>query len=182
MMGGMARSPDEAEPKAAAPDAGAEAREHYAPLDIGALRESVPPADVRAAAPATLDVRSEQWPHAHLANDARKAVIDLHQAGRPVELQQTLVIARGAWSAPRAFLERRSPASPTDTGWYFAPTELGGITAMNTVPVRDLLEVRPDLREVLTLPDGYLVVLDAQGVRSIFTPTGDDAWAAKPAE
>jgi hypothetical protein len=93
---------------------------------------------------------------------------------------QTLVVAKDTLSAPRIFLERRPPAGEKDAGWYLAPAPTSGIVALNTVPVRDLLEVRPDLRELLALPEGYLVVLAADGIRSIFTPTGHDLWAVPP--
>ncbi len=148
-------------------------------LDIAALRGKVPPADVRAAAP-EIDIRDEKWGLPPLSTDARKAVVELKQPLTPVEPSHTVVMAKGAWSAARIYLERRSPSSPTDTGWYIAPTGAAGIVALNKVLVRDLLDVRPDLRELLSLPEGDLAIVDNQGIRSIFTPAGEDLVARKP--
>jgi hypothetical protein len=111
---------------------------------------------------------------------ARKAVVDLNLPAAPVGDDQTLVVAKDTWAATRLFLERRAPAGPDDTGWYLAPAPTTGIIAINTVPVRDLLEVRPDFRELLVLPEGHLLVLAADGIRSVFTPAGDDLWRATP--
>lgn len=148
-------------------------------LDIAALRGNVPPPDVRAAAPDT-DIREEQWTLPVLSADARKAIVDLKQPVTPVDPAQTVVMAKGAWSAPRIYLERRAATSPADAGWYIASTDTTGIAALNKVLVRDLLEIRPDFRELLTLPEGYLAIVDSDGVRSIFTPVGEDLIPKKP--
>jgi hypothetical protein len=171
--GSMSRAPDEAI-----------ASQSYEGLDIAALRESVPPADVRAAAPAA-DIREEPWLIPPIGIDARKAFIslDIPKEAAPAE-GQTLVIVKGAWAAPVIFLERRDPAGPADTGWYLAPaTAKPGIVALHTVPVRDLLEIRPDFRELLLSGNGNVIVLDRHGIRSVFTPNGDDLWSAhRPAD
>jgi hypothetical protein len=166
----MSRAPDEMGQGGAGPGV----------LDIAALRANVPPPEVRAAAPET-DIREENWELPALSTDARKAVVELKQPVTPVESGQTLVMAKGAWSAPRIYLERRAATSPTDTGWYIASTDTTGIVALNKVLVRDLLEIRPDFRELLTLPEGYLAVVDRDGVRSVFTPVGEDLASRKPA-
>ena len=163
----MSRSPDEAWKGTGA-------------LDIAALRANVPPPEVRAAAPDT-DIREEKWELPALSTDARKAVVELKQTATPVDSSQTVVMAKGTWSAPRIYLERRAATSPTDTGWYIASTDTAGIVALNKVLVRDLLEIRPDLRELLALPEGYLAVVDREGIRSVFTPVGEDLMARKPA-
>jgi hypothetical protein len=164
----MSRSPDEIGGKAAGV------------FDIAALRANVPPPEVRAAAPET-DIREEKWELPALSTDVRKSVVELKQPLTPVESSQTLVMAKGAWSAPRVYFERRAATSPRDTGWYIASTDTTGIVALNKVLVRELLEIRPDFRELLTLPEGYLAILDADGVRSVFTPVGEDLVARKPA-
>lgn len=164
----MARSPDEASPAA----------EPFGGLDIAALRENVPPADIRVGAPAA-DLREEPWSETipALPQDVRKRLIHLNQIGQPIGENDTLIVAKGSWSATRIYFVRNGAAGPGDTGWYLAPTDLKGITALHKVPVRDLLEVRPDFRELLALPERHLIIIDAGGIRSIFTPTGDDVWA-----
>jgi hypothetical protein len=162
----MARSPDEA------------SREPIGALDIAALRNNVPPPDVRAATPAA-DIRDEKWSLPPISMESRKAVVELVQPHVSVSRDDTVIIAKGAWSAPRIYLERRPPAGDKDSGWYIGPTRVGGIVALSRVPVRDLLEVRPDFHELLGLPESYLVVLDDQGIHSLFTPVGDNLWAGK---
>jgi hypothetical protein len=43
--------------------------------------------------------------------------------------------------------------------------------------VGDFLQSRQDLAEVLTLPVGYLVTLDATGVTAVLDEKGTDVWA-----
>jgi hypothetical protein len=168
--GSMARSADAA-PAAAEPWGG---------IDVAALRENVPPPEVRAGAP-YVDVREETWVLPPLSVESRKAMIGLGQSGQPLANDDTVIVAKGAWSAPRIYLERRAPAGPHDSGWYLASTETAGIIALNAVPVRDLLEIRPDFRELLAMPEGFLLLIGDDGIRSIFTPRGEDLWAEQRA-
>jgi hypothetical protein len=167
--GSMARSADVAPPSTG---------ERWEGLDIAALRENVPPPDVRLAA-TYVDVREETWTLPPLSVETRKAVVELNQPGPPVANDETVIVAKGVWSAPRIYLERRAPAGPKDTGWYLASTDVQGIQALNAVPLRDLFEIRPDLREILALPEQFLIVLDREGVRSIIDPRGEDLWASR---
>jgi hypothetical protein len=162
----MARPPD------AAP------AEHYGGLDIALLRENAPPADVRAATPA-VDIREEAWSLPLIAAEARKTLAGLNPSPEPVVEDDTLIVAKGAWSAPRLHLVRGAPAGPGDSGWYLAQTDLTGVVALCRVSVRDLLEVRPDFREILTFPAAYLAVIGNDGIRSVYSPAGDDVWPGK---
>lgn len=147
-------------------------------LDIAALRESVPPADIRVSAIAA-DLREETWALPPIRAASRKALVEITSSPLQVSDEQTLIVASGAWSAPRIYFERRVPAEPDDSGWYLASTLQAGIPALYKVRVRDLLEIRPDFREILSLPASFLVVIDQDGVRSVFNPAGDDLWAEK---
>lgn len=144
--------------------------------DVSALRDNVPSPETRAAAPIA-DIREEPWSLPPLAADARQRITALKQAGPPVGGDDRLVVAKGAWSAQRIYLERRPPAAPGDSGWYVASAQSVGIVALNAVRVEELLESRPDFREMLGLPEGFLVLIDADGIRSILTPQGGDLWA-----
>jgi hypothetical protein len=162
-VGSMMRSADEAATR-------------FTSLDVAGLRENVPTLDVRAAAPED-DIRDQTWTLPQLSAEARQAVSDLKQSAARIDPDTTLVIARGTWSATEIFLERRLSDLPRDSGWYIASTTVAGIVALNKVLVRDLLEVRPDFAELLSLNDGFLALVDSGGVRSIYTSAGDDLWA-----
>ena len=150
-------------------------------VDVTALRDNVPPPEVRAAAPLA-DIREEAWAIPPLSAEARRRVSGLHQVGPPITGDDQLVVAKGTWSSDRIYLERRPPIRPGDTGWYLGSARSVGIVALYTVRVGDLLESRPDLREILTLPERFLVIIDDEGVRSILTPVGEDLWAAAKAD
>ena len=144
-------------------------------VEVAALRDNVPPPEVRAAAP-VVDIRGEAWTLPPLGADARRRVAGLKQAGPPFAADDRLVVAKGAWSADRVYFERRAPTGPADTGWYLASARSVGITALYTVRIGDLLESRPDFRELLGLPEGFLVLVDDEGIRSILTPQGENLW------
>jgi hypothetical protein len=147
---------------------------------VTALRDNVPPPEIRAAAPVA-DIREEAWAIPPLTPEARQRVSALHQVGPPIAGDDHLVVAKGTWSADRIYLERRPPGRPGDAGWYLGSARSVGIVSLYAVRVGELLESRPDLREVLSLPEGFLVIIDNEGIRSILTPVGDDLWAASKA-
>ena len=153
----------------------------FASVDVAALRESAPLPDARVAAPED-DIRDQAWTLPVLPTEARQAVSNLKQSAERIDADQTLIIARGAWSASEIFLERRPSDLPKDSGWYLASTSATGIVALTRILVRDLLEVRPDFVELLSLNAGILAIIDSFGVRSIYTAAGEDLWAAVRAE
>jgi hypothetical protein len=162
--GSMARAPDVV------------GRVHGPMPDIAKLRAAVPPPDLRAAAPAA-DVREETWDLPALTSEARGQLRQLNESPAATSDDDTVIVAKGAWSAERVYFERRSPAKPRDSGWYLGAVDRAGIVALHTIVVRDLLEIRPDFREILSLPENYLILIDRDGIRAVFTPAGDDLWS-----
>jgi hypothetical protein len=167
-LGSMSRSPDEAQ----RPDAR---------IDVTDIRANVPPADVRAEALPT-DIRQHEWALAVLGTDVRKALIALNPSPAPIDDRQTLTVAAGCDTATRLAIQHVAPADAGDSGWYLAPAGAKGIIALNKALVRDLLEIRPDLREILGFPDGFLVVLDAGGVRNVLNGVGEELWVSPTTE
>jgi hypothetical protein len=85
-----------------------------------------------------------------------------------------MLVAPDAVTASRVYLERSTPATDrdNDSGWLLAPVD-GEIAVLHVVPVATLLEVRPDLRDILRLPTWSLVILEVDG-RISTVIDGDD--------
>src|SRR6185503_974350 len=129
------------------------------------------------------DVRAESWSDG-LVSGAEREMIDKVQADRsPPADGAFLVIENGAWESTRIYLERsklQEPHAPADSGWYLGRADDPSAPASEpslAVPVAQLTEVRPDLREILALPTGYLVVIDMGGVTTVLDNRGTDVWS-----
>ena len=64
-----------------------------------------------------------------------------------------------------------------ESGWYLGKTEPAAAAKNLSMAVGDFLQSRQDLAEVLTLPVGYLITLDATGVTAVLDEKGTDVWA-----
>jgi hypothetical protein len=88
------------------------------------------------------------------------------------------------------YLQRAEAKAERDSGWYVAPAErpkpgsMDEIAAaepppINAMLVSDFLAVRPDLRDALSLPSGYLVVVAPSEVLAVLDPQDRDVWELK---
>jgi|SRR5688572_26309126 len=114
-----------------------------------------------------------QWGFAELA-EIDVAVLRRLELGDVLESGTTMLVAPDAVTAPRVYFERSVPATDRekDSGWLLAPVD-GEIPTLHVVPVATLLEVRPDLRDILRLPTWSLVILEGDGRLSAVVDEND---------
>ena len=108
----------------------------------------------------------------------------LHQQGSDVAFDQQIVVAGDALTAANIFAMREESKSDVDSGWSVAPVPAAGgdidMSGLHAVPVHRLVEARPGLLPILTLPAGYLVRLWQNDVIEIEAPDGGSGWQAPP--
>jgi len=150
---------------------------------VADLRKLTPSADVRAAA-VQEEITTTPWAVGPIppAEEKRlEGLITLQAQGATVNVDSRIVVGKGAFEAPRIYFEHVEPTGSNDTGWYVGPAADRGIISVVAVRVADLLAVRPDLRHVLTLPQGSLVVVNGGGMEAVYDSQGEDHWAAATA-
>jgi len=123
---------------------------------------------------------SAQFRAARLATAELEALLTVSVDRDLADPQAKVVIAKDIGAASRIYLQRLDIAFPGDSGWYIgraddAPPEAGGAIA-----VSDLLTARADLVDILTLPKGFLAVLDGGGLVAVLGPRDEELW--KPAQ
>jgi len=102
-----------------------------------------------------------QWNARYLGVEDQKVVEALAVERRGFDAAATLVISRSTWGSDRIFLQRLPAIDKHDTGWFAGPmADDVPVEPVELVRAYDLLAVRPDLRDVLTLPDGYLLTIE----------------------
>jgi len=106
----------------------------------------------------------------------------LQEQGSDVAFDQQIVVAGDALTASDIFALREEPKSDLDSGWSVAPVPADSrdidMSALCAVPVARLVEARPGLLPILTLPAGYLVRLRQNDVIEIEAPDGRAGWQA----
>lgn len=96
----------------------------------------------------------------------------------PAELRVTVAWTSGEVSG--VYLERRKTLTGDDSGWhvgYVDDVTLEGLTACR---LGDLLNRRPEWRELLGLPAGYLIALRPGRVMAVFDAEDHIVWPTHP--
>jgi hypothetical protein len=93
-----------------------------------------------------------------------------------------VLVVPGALGQARVYLERVPTDAEGDSGWHIGPADFA-VASDEYVAVRvaEVLGLRPDLREVLRLGPGWLVVLNDGGVEAALDEANVDVWAATQA-
>jgi hypothetical protein len=145
--------------------------------DFKPMRQKTAAVDRKAAAPG--DVRLETWADGMITEGERELFSKLSSDRHSPDAAARVVVEAGAWQAKQIYLERVAVdgEDPADSGWYVARADgTDGTDGNVSMPVGDLLQSRADLKEVLTLPAGYLVLIGEGGVTTILDDKGKDVW------
>ncbi len=105
-----------------------------------------------------------------LSASASKAITGISVESRTVSPNDKVLIAKAVSEHRRFYLERIGPSSRGDSGWYIGIIDARGTHDYEGIRVADLLDLRPDLSEILNVPVGYLVVLDGDSIEAVVDP------------
>ena len=88
-----------------------------------------------------------------------------------------IYLAKGIGDAERLFLHRRpQPEFPEDGEWSIGPARAAEALQWDAIPLADVLAARPDLTDLLGLPRGFSVIIDAAGVCDVLDARRQPAW------
>jgi hypothetical protein len=88
-----------------------------------------------------------------------------------------ICVARSAADQVRVILHHRvERASAQDSGWSIAPLDPAAELEWEAISAADLLRLRPDLADLLGLPAGFSVIIDASGISDVFDARRQPAW------
>jgi hypothetical protein len=139
------------------------------------LRDGTPSSINRAAAPAETINMSAIKLQALSESDVQ-TLRTLPGVG-VVEPDGTMVVSVAIADKQRLYLEHVGSSQPGDTGWFVGPAEIGPNPFAVTIPVSQILAIRPDWAALLALPLRSLVVLDSGGVAAVLDGDNKDLWA-----
>jgi hypothetical protein len=87
-----------------------------------------------------------------------------------------VVVDKSASAGGGIVLERAKGASAGDSGWYVGPSGDNASPVLEAVSIADLLSIRPEWQQLLSLPAGHLVVLDDVGVVTILNERDENVF------
>ena len=92
-----------------------------------------------------------------------------------IDPDQKIVCYPDGWKQAKVYLERLEPAFDSDTGWFIGPVDPPADNAtveMLSFRAGDIIGSRPDLVDLLSLPAGFLVVMDSGGLTAALDAAG----------
>jgi hypothetical protein len=90
----------------------------------------------------------------------------------------SLVIERGCLGEPSIYLERQHPVKENDSGWFigYKDRKLVKDCGYDSIPAYSLLDIRPELMQVLSLPVKYMAVFHGRFLQSVLDPENTPVW------
>jgi len=95
-----------------------------------------------------------------------------------VSFQEKVVAATGSLTADHIYLERSEPdPEDADSGWFIGFADEGKDNSeLEAIYVYQLLGTRPELLQMLTLPEGWMVVFDGDEVEAVLNEAGETVF------
>jgi len=137
--------------------------------DFQKLRDKAPAPEMRSQIP--LSKVECQWLSKDKINTQMFAeTVNPDMKREPVPADDKVVIADFSGEVSGIFLERCAVSGAGDSGWYIGIIDEVKTEKNIAIRITDLLQQCPELEEILTLPVGYLVVIESDAVRAIVEP------------
>jgi hypothetical protein len=153
-------------------------------VGVEKLRDRTPNEEARRSAtlhPVTPDDPLLQpWAVGAMEAWQKSALESLTIERTPVDPDQKIIIARNCWTRSKVYLERMSPLSETDSGWFIGAADDEAEKEKfeyDSYRAGDVIAARPDLADLLSLPVGFLAMLDSGGPVAMLDGAGLDVWA-----
>lgn len=144
---------------------------------FSSLRQAAPSQVVRNHAPASREI--EEWLTGHaIPESQRQEVAGLDIECFPAAAEEKLVLACCREHPQRIYLLRAQSSPPGDSGWYIGPVEMQDAMEYLSLPIGELLKVRPDLAAILEFPAGFLVLLNGNSIEVILDAQDRTVWQA----
>ena len=130
--------------------------------------ESWPELSWRETIDVTLDVTATQV----------MLLAEVGAAGEDAWFDQLLLATPGALAEPELFLRRTSAAAEDDSGWLLGslrdPEALADATALEPVPIAQLVASRKSLLAALALPRDYVAIFVENAVEQVLDADGNE--------
>jgi hypothetical protein len=142
--------------------------------DLARLLAQVPTPDARAAAPlgSELKLGVPTIPREQHA----PGMLPVTPRALP-ETTRRIFVATGIRDAGKIFLNRHpEPASAQDGEWSIQPAVATEGLQWEAITLADALQARPDLADLLGLPRGFSVIIDAAGICEVLDARRQPAW------
>lgn len=138
---------------------------------IKALRKQTPSAQARQETP--LDPNIPQWIRQIVLSEALRKAAQSRSARQAESDARDKVLTALPQGTPSVVYLERTPESDGDSGWYLGTDETATPDNYAAICIADLLHACPDLKDLLSLPAGSIILADSQKSLEVIVDADD---------
>src|SRR5699024_7244943 len=117
----------------------------------------------------TDDLTIALWVQLEQVHFLRKLNIE----GLSIKFSDKIILSKGVLELENIFLQRAGDVEQGDSGWFIGAVEDDN-TELYAMYAYQLLKIRPELIQVLALPNDYMVIFEGKEVKAVLNENDQD--------
>jgi hypothetical protein len=118
----------------------------------------------------TEDLTLALWVQLEQSHFLRKMNVD----GLSIKFSDQIILSQGVLELDNIYLQRNGDVEKGDSGWYIGPVEDNNTTELYALYAYQLLKIRPEIIQVLALPNDYMVVFEGNEIKAVLNENDVD--------
>lgn len=118
----------------------------------------------------TEDLTIALWTQLEQVHFLRKLNIE----GLSIKFSDKIILSKGVLELENIYLQRKGNVEQEDSGWFIGAVEEDDNTELYAMYAYQLLKIRPELIQVLALPNDYMVIFEGKEVKAVLNENDQD--------
>ncbi|MEK5145663.1 MULTISPECIES: immunity protein Imm33 domain-containing protein [Psychrobacillus] len=120
----------------------------------------------------TEDLTLALWVQLEQGHFLRKINVD----GLSIKFSDKIILCKGVLELEKIYLQRNGNVEKGDSGWYIGPVEEDNTTELYALYAYQLLKIKPEIIQVLALPNEYMVVFEGNKIKAVLNENNLDVF------
>lgn len=120
----------------------------------------------------TKDLTLALWVQLDQGHFLRKLNVD----GLSIKFSDKIILSKGVLELEKIYLQRNGDIEVGDSGWYIGPVEDDNTIELYALYAYQLLKIKPEIIQVLALPNDYMVVLENNEIKAVLNENDVDVF------
>lgn len=120
----------------------------------------------------TEDLTLALWVQLEQDHFLRKINVD----GSSIKFSNKIILSKGVLELEKIYLQRNGNVEKGDSGWYIGPVEDDNTTELYALYAYQLLKIRPEIIQVLALPNDYMVIFEGNEIKAVINDNDVDIF------
>ena len=96
--------------------------------------------------------------------------------GLTIKFSDKIILSKGVLELEKIYLQRNGDVEKGDSGWYIGPVEDKNTTELHALYAYQLLKIKPEIIQVLALPNDYIVVFEGKEIKAVLNENDVDVY------